>query len=181
MYLKKKSQCNIGKRWPIILGIALLVIVVIIFIDFKGSNDIRDFAAPPKKGLTLILLPSNLKTPVNTTSTLSVMLNNTSGMKVTGVEIHLNYDPTKMTVNSITGGTLLPVVLTPGQVGNGTISITLGALPTNPVTTSGVIATITFVPLTNTQISFANTSIVTAIGYDTSVLKGTTGARIQVR
>jgi len=170
-----------GITGPIIFIIALFVIITIVFIGLTSSNDIRNLAAPPRKDLTLALIPANLKTSPNTPSTLSVILNNTSGMNVTGAEIHLNYDPTKMSVNSITEGTLLPVVLTSGQVDNGTISITLGSLPTNPVTTSGIIATVTFIPVTTTQISFANTSVVTAIGYNTSVLKGTVGAKIQVR
>jgi hypothetical protein len=137
----------------------------------------------PGKVVNLTMAPVTLNTTTNQTFTVNLNMN-TGPDQVSAAELHLTFDKARLQAQSITAGTMLPVLLTAGTFDNaaGTASIIVGSQPTAPVTSSGTVATITFKALATgtAAVSYANTTITASVGRTGSSLNTTTGSTITI-
>lgn len=171
---KKNKQSASLMMIPIII-IGLLVSIYLV----SQSQELRKRAAGT--GAILSISPANVTVAAGQTSSIGVTMN-TGGDLISAAELHLTFDPTKITVQSISAGSPLPVVLTAGAVGSGTVSIVLGSQPSAPFQGTGIIATITFKALTvsTTQVNFAATTQAAAVGKMTNDIQTMTGGQVTV-
>src|SRR5437868_2011451 len=67
--------------------------------------------------------PATINTTTGSTFTVNINVN-TNGDSVSAADLHISYDAAALQGQSITAGTFLPVVLTPGTIGGGAAAIT---------------------------------------------------------
>lgn len=153
------------KRFVIIVlsVITLLAIPASVYIAMRGQ-ELRKKAAP---ATTLTLTPTTVTKAVGEEFTLEARMD-TAENQIVAVELNLTFDPTKLQADWIHNGTMFPNILTSGSVGNGTVSIALGATnTTTPITGTGTVATIKFKALAATtapiSVRFAQTTFVGAL------------------
>lgn len=167
----------------IVIGIILLAIPLTVFL--VGQNqEVRKRAAP---ATTLSLTPASVTTKVNETFTLEVKID-TGVNQVSTAQIHVLYDPTKLTTESITNGPLAPSIQVSGNINpNGVASITVGAQDTtHPINGIGTIAVLTMRGLTANAtpvaVRFAPNpdTFVNAIGETAGVLVGESPANVTI-
>lgn len=167
------------KKKLIVTTAFLLVALGLSVILVGQKQEIRKKAAG--NGVILGMSPSTVSAAPNDIITMGITVN-TGDKTISGAELHLTYDASKLEAQSITAGNFLPVVLTQGQISGGNISITLGSQPTDPKKGSGILASITFkalVPSTS-RIDFASSTQVTAIGETNNVLQSADGAQVTI-
>lgn len=112
----------------------------------------------------------------------------TSDNDVTAVQLELGYDPRYVTNLQVTPGTAFqnPVVLiNKNNPQQGRMTYALGITPNKPtVKGKGVVATITFVAQgqigTQSQLALLPTTLITARGVASSVLKSSTGTLVTI-
>jgi hypothetical protein len=105
---------------------------------------------------------------------------------VTGAEIHVAFDPTKLHAQSVSAtGSFMPNVLTAGASDNaaGAASIVVGSSTSKLALGKNSVATITFKALASgsSDVSYAATSQTASVGSNTSSLGGTSGSSISTR
>lgn len=136
------------KRIVIIL-ISLITLIAIpasVLLTMR-SQELRKKAAP---ATTLTLTPTTLNKAVGEEFTLEVRMD-TAGNQIVAVDLKLSFDPAKLEAEWIHNGTMFPNILSSGTVGNGTISMALGATnTTTPISGTGTVATIKFKALAAT-------------------------------
>lgn len=126
--------------------ILLLAIPASVFLTMR-TQELRKRAAP---ATTLTLTPTTITKGVGEEFTLEARMN-TGDNQIVAVELNLTFDPTKLQADWIHNGTMFPNILSSGTVGNGTVSIALGATnTTTPITGTGTVATIKFKTLAAT-------------------------------
>lgn len=142
---------------------------------------------------TLSFVPSTLNIPESTTATQSVNIEvDTKGMKISGVQIELSYDPlaisnVKLTPSNEIFGPNSFTLINSVNPTEGRISYAVGISPDDSEKTGkGIVATLTF--QTNifaaspaTQITFLPQSSVTTLATSRSVLKDITPLQIILR
>lgn len=106
------------------------------------QQELRGRAAP---ATTLAFEPTSVSKNVGETFTLTITIN-TGSNSVSGAELHIQYDSSKLTAISIdiASSPFLPRVLVDGSVSSGFAFITLGSNPSEPKRGTGTLATITF-------------------------------------
>ncbi|MBU1327212.1 hypothetical protein KKB64_05095 [Patescibacteria group bacterium] len=162
--------------------LTFLAIPVVVFIA-KQRQELRKKAAP---ATTLSFLPAQVTKNVGDTFSLEVHIE-TAGNQVVAAELHVSFDPTVLSVQTITNGPLFPNILASGTTGQGTAGITVGATNTmSPVSGSGTAAVITFQAAAKTSspvlVKFDSTTFVGALGEgSTNVLVGTTNATVTIQ
>lgn len=107
------------------------------------QQEIRGRAAP---ATTLSFDQTSLSKNVGDVFTLAVQIN-TGTNTISGAELHIQYDSSKLVASSITmaADPFLPVLLNDGTISSGGFAfITLGSQPSQPKTGTGTLATITF-------------------------------------
>jgi len=168
----------------IAIGLLLLAIPVTVF--FIGQQrDIRTRAAP---ATTLSLTPAVQTVNVGDANLKLNVDIDPGANQVVSADIYITYDPTKLEAKTITNGPSAPRVLNSGIIENGTASIKVGAASnTQPITTRGTIAVITFTPIAATSnftpalVQFASNTFVGGLNEPTAnVLVGTTPAKITI-
>ena len=147
----------------------------------KQQQDLRKNAAP---ATTLSILPPTKTANVGEEVSLTVQMN-TGTNTATGAELHVTYDPQKLTLKDFTPLTeMLPVVFVSPQINNttGTANITLSAQPANPPQGQGGLATLKFIAKApgSATVSFTPQTLVTGIGEGTNVLASQNSASITV-
>ena len=147
------------------------------FVLTKTSLELRSKAT--NTGPTLAIIPDSTSLTVGGSATLGISIN-THEDTVSAAQLHLTYDPSSVQVLSFDPQTALPVVLEQASFANGDITVTLGANPDQPLKGSAIIGNITIKLLTDTSstISFAEDTIVAALGKDTNTLAGATGTQV---
>ncbi len=126
--------------------ILLLAIPASVFLTMR-TQELRKRAAP---ATTLTLTPTTITKGVDEEFTLEARMN-TGDNQIVAVELNLTFDPTKLQAEWIHNGTMFPNILSSGTVGNGTVSIALGATnTTTPISGTGTVATIKFKTLAAT-------------------------------
>ncbi|HUQ84707.1 MAG TPA: cohesin domain-containing protein [Candidatus Limnocylindrales bacterium] len=111
---------------------------------------------------------------------------NTSDNPVTAVQLELSYDPKSVRNVQITPGPLFAngaVIINKNNPATGKFTYAVGITPSQtPVKGTGVVATITFtgVAAGTSQLTLLPTTLVTARGIATSVLKSSTGTQVIV-
>jgi hypothetical protein len=131
--------------------ILLLAIPASVFLTMR-TQELRKKAAP---ATTLTLTPTTITKGVGEEFTLEARMN-TGDNQIVAVELNLTFDPTKLQADWIHNGTMFPNILSSGTVGNGTVSIALGATnTTTPITGTGTVATIKFKTLAPTTAPIA--------------------------
>jgi len=171
------------KKIPLIplLFISLTLVGVIVgMVMMNTKRSVKTRASG--NGVALSLLPATQEASVGQEFTEEIIIN-TKDQTVSGAELYLTYDTTKVQAIDIKEGTFLPVVLTKGTIKNGTVSITLGCQPSSPQKGSGVLASVKFKLLANTpaNITFTDATLVTAIDNKTdNVVDTKVGATITI-
>jgi hypothetical protein len=135
------------KKTLLLIAVVITILAIPISVYLVGQNqELRKRAAPAS---TLTLTPTTVTTKVNETFTQEVKLD-AADNQVATIQIHVLYDPTKLTTESITNGPLAPSIRVSGNVNpNGVASITVGARDsTHPITGSGTVAVLTMRALT---------------------------------
>jgi hypothetical protein len=123
---------------------------------------------------------------VNTGQTFTASLNiDTKTDKVSAADIGVTFDPTKIQVQAVTAGSVLPVVLAAGAFNNttGIATITLGSQPSSPFSGAGTVATITFKALNltgNTSINYASTTQTASVGKTGNTLTSAIGSVVTI-
>lgn len=141
------------KRIVVIVVSILMVLAVPISVFVAMRNqEVRKKAAP---ATTLTLSPTTITKNIGEEFTLEAQMN-TGTNQIVAVDLSLSYDPTKLEAEWIHNGTMFPNILSSGVVGNGTVSIALGATnTTTPITGTGTVATIRFKTLAATTTPIA--------------------------
>lgn len=135
-------------------------------------------------GVNVSLLPSSVNAASNEEFTLSVFAQTTATLEVAGVELYISFDPDKLEVRSVQGGSTLPVVLDEGQIIGNQASIALGANPGALFNGNGEIASLRVVPkdglTSSTSIQFTSQTQVVGISQNNvaSVIGNLTSATI---
>ena len=165
---------------PILLLLSILIVfsgIIVGSIMIRKPQTIRDRASGNRIALSLVPSTQTISAGQEFTEAITA---NTNGQTVSAAELHLSFDATKLQAVKIDAGTFLPVVLTAGAIGNGTTSITLVSQPTAPQKGSGILASVRFKLLTNTptDVVFADTTQVAAIGRTDNAVGMKTGAHI---
>lgn len=167
------------KKILVILTSVILLVAVPATVYFLGQQqELRKKAAP---ATTLALSPASITKKVNDVFSLEVIID-TGENQVVAAELHVNFDPTKLEVQTITNGPLFPNILTSGTVEQGTASITVGVADAKqPVKGKGTVAVIRVKGLAKTEsptsIKLGSNTFVGSLGEGaTSVLVGTTPA-----
>ncbi len=171
------------------VAISISVIGLLLFLLLSVSLPFRNalfktlFPKPVSKaaGVDFTINPQQVTVAPGGTFTVNVDMN-TNNFLVSAAEVHLTFDPTKISVQSLQLGTMLPVALVPATIANGEVSFTVGAQPTTPATGSGTLATITFqaVSASTSTVSFANTTQVAAIGQTGNMVGVLTPSQVTV-
>lgn len=132
-----------GKKRLIAIFLLLLAIAVpaSVYLVLQ-QQEIRGRAEP---ATTLSFDPVTLTRAVGDTFTLNIMID-TGTNSVSGAELHIQYDATKLTAIAIDIAPMpfLPRVLVQGSAQGGFAFITLGAQPSQPQLGTGTLATLTF-------------------------------------
>lgn len=168
------------RKLPLFPIVSILIVIAALIVSISATGkpqEIRKKAA--NNGVALSLIPAAVTTSSGQEFTEAITAN-TNDQTVSAAEIHISFDATKLQGVSIDAGTFLPVVLTPGAIGNGTASITVGSQPSAPQKGSGILASVKFKLLTNTttDIVFADTTQVAAIGRTDNAVGTKTGAHV---
>lgn len=132
-----------GKKKLIALLLLLLAVAIpaSVYLVLQ-QQEIRGRAEP---ATTLAFDPPELRKTVGETFTLNVNIDTGSNF-VSGAELHIQYDTTKLTAIGIdiAGSPFLPRVLVQGSAQGGFAFITLGSQPSDPKRGTGTLATVTF-------------------------------------
>jgi hypothetical protein len=133
-----------------------------------------------------IILTSNNAAPRIGTNFVVAVTMNTQGVGVTGTDLRIRYDATKLTFVSMQKGTFLPQEWIAGSAANGIASMVLGcridANQSYPANGTGLIATITFTARVAgaTTISVDPTTKVSVSGGTTNMLGATTPVTVNI-
>lgn len=131
---------------------------------------------------TLTLSPGAISTAPNTESTLTLSIN-TGVSRVTGAQVEIIYEPSKIGTPVVTLGSFLPNVFVSPKIENGKIIFTLAAPPSSGgIIGSGTLATIKIKPTVvgTSSLSFGESNAVFAVGGQTNVLKLASDATITI-
>lgn len=177
------------KKKKIFVSISFLFLVLVLFIVVfqvqkkEKPQEIRIKAVP---STTLSFSPASLTKGLGETFTLNVIIN-TGENAVSAAEIHVSFDPDKLSCQNIIKGDFLPNVLLEGTInqGQGRASITLGSQPANPKKGSGNVAILTFKTLALTGASpaiveFTSETQAAAVGERGTVLVDASSASISI-
>ncbi len=184
----------------LILALAgVTVLLIYIALSQNSNNNAQTAAKLPSKTISqtktafntaqtvLSLSPNSLTISANATSSAVNLIANTNTNSISGVQIELAYNPTKLTDVSISSGSFFPnpsVLLNKIDKINGRMfyAIVLPAGEKNGIKGNGIIATINFkslmTPGEQTQIKFFPKTLVIAPNINKSLLKETNGATI---
>lgn len=181
----------------IALIIGLVLVTIILFVIALNNTNQKANPQPGNEQMGQKPEPSSVAHTVLTMSPASVsvvpgkqnsldVIMNTSGNAVTAVQLELQYDPTQLGNITVTPGPLFsnPVVLiNTNNTKIGRLTYAFGIQPNQQtISGTGTVATITFTGKgkigTRAQLEILPTSLVTARGVATSVLKSSTGAII---
>lgn len=173
------------KKVLLFVVIGLLLIAIPATIYFVGQQ--RDLRAKAAPATTLSLTPAQQTANVGDTIKLNVNINPGSN-QVISARIHVTFDPSKLTAESITNGANAPRVLNAGVVASGSATITVAAASNaQPIASSGTIAILTLTALSPStaiapaDVSFASDTFAGALSEpDTNVLIGTTASKITI-
>lgn len=176
-----KFRFDQKKLLPVLTtGLLLLGLVAALYLA-KSSQEIRKKASYAQPSLSLI--PTSASQSTGSLFNLAVSLN-TGDETVSGVYLHLTYDPQVLEAQNIIPGQYLPVILKSGQTGGGSITLSVGSDAAHPQKGTGVIASASFKVIasknTTTQVNFASDTKVAAIGKKTNVLGNSTGSSINI-
>lgn len=148
--------------------ILITLVVGVYFIKFRQNTSPIQASGP-----TLQLTSTSNTVNKNSEFIVDVYLD-TKGESVTGADLRIRYDQTKLQAISIESKNYLPVVLIPGQITSGLAKIVLGSEVTTPKNGTGILAAVKFKALDqgeNTVISFDEVgTMISAIGKTTDVL-----------
>ncbi len=137
--------------------------------------------APPLPNADLTIVPVIANVSAGQTFNLAVDVNS-NGDSISAAQLELTYDTTKLAIQSVVQGPMLPVLLSSGQANNGIISITVGSQPTSPVTGVGTLAVITAKALVagTTLIDFTANTKITATGKNINDIKTKAGSQVVI-
>lgn len=168
-----------AKTWALVAGLIILT-AALLYLSLsanKNSSPVPQVTpVPTKEAANTSLLFSDEQKYASGSSLLKTdILIDSKTNKITGAQIELTYDPTILSKVDITPGNFLknPVeVLKKVDVKNGRISYVLGTRLNESSNGTGIIATITYLRLKNTQttIDFLPQTLITAHGFSESVL-----------
>jgi hypothetical protein len=185
------------KTLALISGL-ILVTVILFVIALRSSQRAEDTDVTPSETVAqatptpdvahsvLSLTPNPVTVAAGTRGSVDVNID-TSDNDVTAVQLELSYDPQVLRNVQITPGPLFTgavVLVNENDPATGQYTYAFGITPAqNPVEGRGVVATITFTAAASSQpsqITLLPSTLVTARGVATSVLKSSTGTQVVV-
>lgn len=134
------------KKIFLYLSFAIILLGIPITIFLVGRNqELRKRAAPAS---TLFITPATVSKKVGETFSLDIKLDPAAN-QVAGIQINLEYDPTKLKAEDITNGAMAPSILASGKIDPaGIVSIKVGAKSNaEPITEPGTVAVLTMTVL----------------------------------
>lgn len=181
------------KTLALIFGLVLVTIILFIIALQTGKqtqvpqNKMVASPTPDVAHSVLSLSPDPVAVAPGTQGTVDVIID-ASDNAVTAVQLELMYDPTTLTNMKITPGPLFKnavVLINKNDAKTGRFTYAFGIQPNQAtVTGTGAVATITFTARgalgKQSQITVLPTSLVTARGVATSVLKMSTGTTVNI-
>lgn len=181
-----KKPMNINKTVFLVAGLVVLTAVLLfISLTVKKSSVFPTSNKEAQTDFAHTTLAVSSEPSVSETGTSQVDVNiDSADNKITGVQLEISYDPKAIGNVDIKQGSFLPnstVIRKQIDPTTGHISFVLGSQLGKPgIKGQGVVATITYNKLTNdeTIIGFLPQTLVTADGYDLSVLKETVSGTI---
>ncbi len=162
----------------LIIPFFLLVVVVLGIVYVRKPQDIRNKAAV--SGSSISMNPSTITARPGSNFSVGVVLN-AGPDSVSGVELHIGFDPSLVRIKGFTAGTPLPVVLSPLSIQSGTATVTLGAQPNAPLKGTDIIGRFTVETLSNgpsSTIRVLNSTMVAALEKPTNTLVSSSGITI---
>lgn len=186
---------NLPKRTLYLILLLVIITAALLYLAFAGSSPqmknnrpnqshVSYAPTPPVALSTLTLLPRLLNVTDQSAQVMQIMIA-TDTNKVSGIQLEISYDPSIIGNFTITPGSFLPnatLLINKRDSLKGRVTYAF-ALPLGAkgVSGSGVVASIQFTPTgvaKQTTINLLNTSIVSAQGVSSSVLKTAAGATI---
>lgn len=175
----------------------LVLVTVVLFVIALMSNQkppqsnvnptgaaVQPSPTPDVAHSVLSLTPNPVTVAAGVRGTVDVNIN-TSDNAVTAVQLELSYDPQVVRNVQITPGPLFTgavVLINKNDPATGKYTYAFGRTPgQQPVSGTGVVAKITFTPAASTtpsQLTLLPSTLVTARGVATSVLKSSTGTQV---
>jgi len=140
----------------------------------------RQIIGVQAEGIKLQLLAGGGTYKIGDEFTVDVYIDS-KGLKITGTDVKIKYDPNLIQAESILPANFLPVVFVPGQLSNGEAHIVLGCDPTKPKSGNGILAHIKFKVLAqsgNTSISFIRDNAIAVLGQSTNAVGEMSGLTI---
>jgi len=167
-----------------IIGIITCIVSLAIWIYLQNNKYIDSL---PETGdtKTVIVSISSPTEPIvlGTSVSLDVMFD-AGGATSTAITVELNYDPSKLLIESVTQGTFFTKVLAPSKIEGGKVSFTYAVPPqSGGKLGSGKLAAILVKPLQggSSIISFTSITKASSIGNAGDVLKTATGITLNVQ
>ena len=170
----KTKRRNISKKIKLSQPILLFAVVIIPLLIILVNSSAKQEPAPVEIfaiNQSTRLVDVSLSSPNNQTIVVSINPNNA---KVTATQINLSFDPDALGEPSVTLGDFMFARFGNVKVNNGLLIFTAGTpVEAGGKTSAGTIATIKFANKINspTTLFLTKDSLVTAIGYNTNVLK----------
>lgn len=183
------------KTLALLVGLVLVTVILFIVALQTGKNqplkteDANMQAAPAEEIVHTVLSLSPELVEISSGRQGSVdVLMDPSGNEVTGIQLELLYDPTMVSNVKVVPGPAFPnpnVLIDNNNPQTGRYTYAYGVRPNQPtLTKQGVIAKITFTARgtagRQSQFILHPTTIVTAVGIDSNVLKEATGATVVI-
>ncbi len=198
MFYDRQRDKVMSKKTLALISALVLVTVVLFVIALKSSQNATQNPVTPSGTVmkpsptvsvahsVLSLLPNPVRVIPGGLGTASVEIN-TSDNPVTAVQLEISYDPKVLSNVKVVPGPLFqnPVVLiNKDNPVTGKYTYAFGRTPAQtPVQGTGVVATITFsanASIQPSQLTLLPTTLVTARGVATSVLKSSSGTVVVV-
>lgn len=183
------------KTLALILGLVLVTVILFIIAIQTGKNQTNQMEqaklqatpTPDVAHTVLSMSPDPVEVVSGVTGTVSVNID-PSDNPVTAIQLEILYDPTMLSNVKVTPGPLFSTgvgLINKNDVQTGRYTYAVGISPSqNPVSEKGVAALISFVPRgvpgKQSQIILQPTSLATARGVASSVLKSGKGATVVI-
>lgn len=174
-----------------LIGLFILAAGLLVSLNFAGKKqDIRKKVSGSGSGSVLTIKPANINAVPGNLITVDINID-TKEDTISAAELHLTYDPTALSGISITPGDFLPTQIVTGRNINGNADIILGAKieydssgNANPTPRKGtdtlVTLTFTAIKASTTQIDFAASTKIVAIGVSGNSISSMAGSRINI-
>lgn len=183
---RRPAKNNITSTFGLLILVALLGVMSLLLIARQYPQTILSFAKgrPVRSEVALSFHTPQTTLALGDTVSLDVVLN-TGLNAVSAIDLVLDYPSDVFSISAITQGEFLPIVLVPGSIENGRVTMTLGSAISNAAIGEGVVARITLTPLMTTNkgasIGFNQATQVAGVGTSSPLTVSLQDIKLRVR